>query len=493
LGNIANVNGFDVAESHISWLLFTPDHVFKVKKPVTFGFLDLSTVEARLCACLDEVELNRRLAPDVYEGVGTFTYPDGRCEPVVVMRRLDSNRRLSALVRSEDPAATIQVERIARRLAAFHAGASRGAAVDVACTDRAVAELWRNNMGELRDASPGILDPKDLDRIEWLARRYLSGRSDVFDQRIRSGRAVDGHGDLLADDIFCLDDGPRLLDCLEFDGSLRYVDTLSDAASLAMDLERLGRPDLAAAFLDCYREAAVDNWPESLAHFYIAYRSTIRAKVACLRAASGDDDGPDEARRLTGLALAHLGAASVRLVLVGGLPGTGKSTLAGALSAATGWPLLRSDVLRKELAGLRPGESAAAAFRAGMYGAEATASVYAELLARAAALLRSGRSVILDATWTRQCWRDAAEELGQNAATDVVGLQCEASRELSALRLVQRRIEGMDASDATPGIADAMAQVAEPWLGALPIDTSGVPEDALAAALQLLDWACAQI
>jgi aminoglycoside phosphotransferase family enzyme/predicted kinase len=483
------VNGFDVAESHVSWLLFTPDHVFKIKKPVIFGFLDMSTVEARTRACQDEVELNRRLAPDVYEGVGTFAYPDGRMEPVVVMRRLEPQRRLSALIRSDDPAVGVHIERIARKLAAFHAGAIRDPEVDVACTDRAVAQLWHNNMSELRDVSPPILDPQDLDRIEGLAQRYLSGRSDLFARRIRSGRAVDGHGDLLADDIFCLGDGPRLLDCLEFDASLRYVDTLSDAASLAMDLERLGRPDLSAAFLDCYREASVDNWPASLAHFYIAYRATIRAKVACLRAAAGDHQAPDEARRLTKLALAHLGVADVRLVLVGGLPGTGKSTLAGGLSAATGWPLLRSDVLRKELAGLRPTESAAAAFRAGMYGAEATASVYAELLSRAAALLRSGRSVILDATWTRQCWRDAAHELGQDSAADVVGLQCEASRELSALRLVQRRLEGSDASDATPSIAEALALVAEPWLDALPVDTSRVPEDSLAAALELLDVA----
>jgi uncharacterized protein len=487
------VNGFDVGESHISWLIFTRDHVFKIKKPVTFGFLDLSEVEARVRACHDEVELNRRLAPDVYEGVGAFTYPDGRCEPVVIMRRLDSERCLSALIQSEDPSVGVHVERVARRLAAFHADAKRNAEVDMGCTHRAVAELWRNNMGELRAVSHSILDPVNLDRIEGLARRYLSGRSELFDRRIRSGRAVDGHGDLLANDIFCLDDGPRLLDCLEFDASLRHVDTLSDAASLAMDLERLGRPDLSAGFLDCYREASVDDWPESLAHFFIAYRATIRAKVACIRAASGDTEAPEEARRLTDLALAHLGAATVRLVLVGGLPGTGKSTLAGGLSATTGWPLLRSDVLRKELAGLRPTESAAAAFRAGMYGAEATASVYAELLSRAAALLRSGRSVILDATWTRQCWRDAAQELGQRAAADVVGLECEASRELSALRLVQRTIEGQDASDATPGIADAVAQVAEPWVDALPIDTSRVPEDSLAIALELLDWACEQV
>jgi aminoglycoside phosphotransferase family enzyme/predicted kinase len=483
------VTGLDQIESHISWLLFTEDHVLKIKKPVILPFLDLSTVDARFEACRQEVELNRRLAPDVYEGVGTFTYPDGRLEPVVVMRRLPSEARLSTLIQADDPGVGTQLELIARRLAAFHAGAARNSEIEEACTHGAVTRLWARNMAELRMVTASVLEPVDLDRIDELARRYLAGRSELFGTRILSGHAVDGHGDLLADDIFCLDDGPRLLDCLEFDASLRYVDTLSDAASLAMDLERLGRPDLSTAFLDAYRQASVDAWPPSLAHFYISYRAMVRAKVACLRARTGDHDAPYEARRLTALALAHVTAATVRLVLVGGLPGTGKSTLAGGLSAATGWPLLRSDVLRKELAGLRPSESAAAAFQAGMYGAEATASVYAELLSRAALLLRSGRSVILDATWTRQCWRDAAREVGQGADADVVGLECEASTELAALRLTRRGTEGRDASDATASIAEAMAQVAEPWVDALPVDTSVLPEDSLTAVLRLLDWA----
>ena len=460
--------------------------MFKVKKPVTFAFLDLSGVEARGEACRAEVELNRRLAPDVYEGVGRFTYPDGRSEPVVVMRRLPWNRRLSTLIESNDPGLPTHVERIARRLAAFHVGAARNADIDAACTGEAVTRLWRNNMAELRLVSAPILEPHHLDHLDRLASKYLCGRPYLFRSRILSGRAVDGHGDLLTDDIFCLDDGPRLLDCLEFDASLRYVDTLSDAASLAMDLERLGRPDLSAAFLDWYREASVDAWPDSLAHFYIAYRATIRAKVACIRA-TGDSGAAEQAQQLVALASAHMRAATVRLILVGGLPGTGKSTLAGGLGAATGWPVLRSDVVRKELAGLRPSESAAAAFRAGIYGPEATATVYAELLSRAGLLLQSGRSVILDATWTRQCWREAARELGAQTEADVVELECEASRELSSLRLHQRNLEGTDPSDATAGIAEAVAAVAEPWLDAVPVDTTPGLEGALAVVLELLD------
>ena len=107
-------------------------------------------------------------------------------------------------------------------------------------------------------------------------------------QRIAEGRAVDGHGDLLADDIFCLDDGPRILDCIEFDEALRLGDGLSDVAFLAMDLEHLGRPDLAQRFLDAYREATADVWPSSLEHHHVAYRAQVRAKVAAIRAAQGD-------------------------------------------------------------------------------------------------------------------------------------------------------------------------------------------------------------
>jgi aminoglycoside phosphotransferase family enzyme/predicted kinase len=483
------VTGLDLTETHISWLFFCPDHVLKIKKPVTLRFLDLSTVEARFEACRREVELNRRLAPDIYEGLGIFSYPDGRREPVVVMRRLPSEQRLSALIHADDPGVGAHLERIAKKLATFHARAIRNADIEADCTHAAVMRLWQKTMAELRAASISILEPDELDRIDQLALRYLSGRSELFADRIRSRHSVDGHGDLLADDIFCLNDGPRLLDCLEFDDSLRHVDTLSDAAALAMDLERHGRPDLSTAFLDAYRQASDDTWPLSLAHFYIAYRAIVRAEIACLRTTTGVCDAADEARRLAALATSHVSAATIRLVIIGGLPGTGKSTLAKGLCAATGWHLLRSDVVRKELAGLRPSESAAEAFQAGIYGAEATASVYAELLSRAELLLRSGRSVILDASWTRQCWRNAAHEMGRCAAADVVGLKCEAPRELSTLRLKERGDEGRDPSDATPSIAEAMAQVAEPWFDALPVDTSLVPEDSVHAVLELLDQA----
>ena len=175
-----------------------------------------------------------------------------------------------------------------------------------------------------------------LDRVEALTLEFLDGRADLFAARVDAGRIVDGHGDLMADDIYCLSDGPRILDCIEFDDRLRWLDQLDDAAFLAMDLEYLGATDLARAFLDWYAEFAADPAPVTLRHHFVAYRAFVRAKVACLRYLQGEDSARDEAQRHATLALAHLRAGGSRLVVVGGLPGTGKSTLSGALADALG-------------------------------------------------------------------------------------------------------------------------------------------------------------
>ncbi len=165
--------------------------------------------------------------------------------------------------------------------------------------------------------------------IGLLARRFLAGREPLFDRRVAGGRIIDGHGDLLADDIYCLADGPRVLDCLDFDDRLRWLDGLDDAAFLAMDLERLGAPDLARHFTDWYAEYSGDPAPASLRHHYVAYRALVRAKIARIRAAQDEPAAGCEAQQLADIALRHLRAGAVTLVLVGGLPGTGKSTLAG--------------------------------------------------------------------------------------------------------------------------------------------------------------------
>ena len=234
-----------------------------------------------------------------------------------------------------------------------------------------------------------------------------------------------------------------MLDCLEFDDALRFGDVLADVAFLAMDLERLGAPTLAHRFLDCYRELSNETHPTSLEHHYVALRAHIRAKVACLR---GNPSSVDEAKNLHCIALAHLRRAKVTIVLVGGAPGTGKSTLAEGIAAWTGWAVLRSDEVRKDLAGMgHLDRSATAEVGTGIYEEFATHATYAGLLARARVLVERGQSVVLDATWGDARHRSAAAALATETRSDLVELRCDAPLDACAARIERRAAHGRDA------------------------------------------------
>jgi predicted kinase len=368
-------------------------------------------------------------------------------------------------------------------IARFHATAARSPEADRAAGRDALARRWATNTAELLPFAGRYVDEHAVVVVDALARRNRPGRAPLFGARVAAGRARDGHGDLLADDIFLLDDGPRVLDCLEFDDALRLDDVLADVAFLAMDLERLGRRDLADRFLAAYQASSGDTWPASLAHHHIAYRAQVRAKVSAIRADQGVSESADKAQALLGLALAHLRAGRVRLVLVGGLPGTGKSTLAQGIGDATGAVVLRSDVVRKELAGLAPDQPAGADYQHGIYTPEATTAMYHELLRRAEHALCHGELVVLDASWTDDARRGDARRVADDTASDLVELRCVAPADIAAARITARAAAGGDASDADRAVAAQMAATADPWPTSVALDTVADPEDVLQAAL----------
>ena len=416
-----------VRETHAGLVLLIGERAYKLKKPVRTAYLDFSTPERRLAALRRELELNRRLAPHAYLGIAHLSppIPDGgpgtgeEAEHVLVMRRMPDERRLAALVRSgADVGWDIDAElrALARLLAGFHARADRGPDIDADGGPAGLTARWEANLAELAGYRGTVLEPTVVDNVTELARRFLAGRRPLLEHRVACGRIVDGHGDLLADDVFCLPEGPQVLDCLEFDDRLRHVDVLDDAAFLAMDLERLGRPELAARFLDYYVEFTGDPAPPALRHHYIAYRAIVRAKVACMRHDQGVAAAAADAVEHADLALRHLRAADVRLVLVGGLPGSGKTTIAHGLADRFGAVVLSSDRVRKELAGIDPESRATADYRAGIYSPDHTDELYAELLHRAEELLGRGESVVLDASWTSSVHRGRATEVARHAA-----------------------------------------------------------------------------
>lgn len=472
-----------VRETHVAAVFLVGDRAYKLKKPVDVGFLDLRTRERRLAVCLREVELNRRFAPDVYLGVSDVTDVDGSlCDHLVVMRRMPEERRLSTLVADRAPVAGV-VAGLARRIAAYHATAERSPAIDAEGSRDAILGRWRASFDELRELRSPPVDPGTVSEVEQLVEEFLAGRDPLFARRKADRRIVDGHGDLLTDDIFCLDDGPRILDCLEFDDRLRRLDGLDDIAFLAMDLERLGAADLAELLVERYAEFAADPAPMSLRHHYIAYRAFVRVKVACLRHSQGDRKAAEDAKRYAAITLDHLRRGRVRLILVGGLPGTGKTTLAGELADAVGGVLVSSDRLRKELAGRNPAESAAAAYQSGIYGREHTERTYTEMISRAELVLGMGETVVLDASWSRQAHRDMATTLAKETHSDLVGLRCELAPDIAAER---RRVRGPGTSDADDEVAARMAADADAWRDAVTLSTAQPPKVVLRRALEAM-------
>lgn len=465
----------EVRETHSAIVLLAGSYAYKVKKPVNLGFLDFRSDATRREVCRREVELNRRLAPDVYLDAFTVVGSAGQAyEHGVLMRRMPDARRLATMVVHGLPVED-DLRALARLMARFHATAERSPQIAVEGT---VAGLWRRWWNNLRETEPfcGSLLATDVhDRISRLARRYVDGRAPLLAERSAAGLVVDGHGDLIAEDIFCLPDYPRVLDCIEFDDLLRWLDVLDDIGFLAMDLEHLGRPDLGERFMRWYLEFSGTPSVRSLEHHYIAYRAFVRAKIACIQAMQGRGPAVAEARDYAKMALRHLEAGEVTLTLVGGSPGTGKSTLARGLADQLGQVLLGTDAIRREMPGL-----------VDRYSADAKAATYRELLARARQALEHGESVIADATWTDTPMRSLASDTAAETNSRLTALECSVPVEIAAVRAEYRNERGRDQSEADAQIARQLAARRAPWPDAHVVDTSGTPEDSLRIALREL-------
>ncbi len=478
----AAVPYLDVHETHTGVVMLAGDRAYKAKKPVLTDFLDFRRPEQRERACSREVELNSRLSPGSYLGVAHLDDPaGGPAEPIVVMRRYRDNDRLASMVTRGRPDESVQVilDRIAGVLASFHERAERSRLIDAQGNAGAIDQRWRENLSELHHyagmAISGVSD-ESIERIEHLAAEFISGRAPLFTHRIEDGCIVDGHGDLLADDIFCVDGEPALLDCLEFDDELRYVDRIDDAAFLAMDLEFLGRKDLGDYFLERYVANSADSAPSSLRDFYIGYRAVVRAKVDCVRLSQGKSEAAVDAARHLAIATQHLQSGAVRLVLIGGNPGTGKSTVARALAERVGAQVISTDDVRRELreSGTITGDPGV--LDAGLYSPDNAATVYDVVLHRARICLGNGQSVVLDGTWRAPQTRAHAHRLAQETHSIVVELMCSAAVDTATGRIKTRQPGD---SDVTPEIATTLAAQHTGWDSAHRIDTSRSLEDSL--------------
>lgn len=503
------VDAVEVRQTHISVVFLAGSLVYKLKKPVNLGFLDFSTVEKRRHFCDEEVRLNRRLAPEVYLGVVPVTATAGRVKLegegevidwVVKMQRLPEEATLlRRLQRGEVGVELLEV--LAHKLARFHAEAEAGPRIATFGRFESVAQNIRENFAQSAPQVGITVSRPVFDRLRILHEEVLVAQRPLIEQRAAQGVPRDTHGDLHLDHIYLFPEKRPpadlvIIDCIEFNERFRYGDPVADMAFLTMDLTFQGRRDLAQAFAEAYFRSAGDGPGRDLLPLYVAYRAVVRGKVEGFALTEKEIPEAERARALTQsrahwlLALAELERPERRpcLVLVAGLPGAGKSTLAQSLAEKTGFQVIRSDVVRKELAGQAAEKQEVSPLGEGLYTAAWTERTYAECLRRAEQLLFEGQRVLVDANFRQEQHRRLFLEAAVRWGVPVRLLVCQADPETIRNRLAQRR-EGP--SDADWSIYQ---QLAGQWEEPSPvsrralrvISTNGTREEALAKALQAL-------
>jgi hypothetical protein len=451
---VASVERID---THASVVFLAGDRAYKLKRAVRYSYLDYSTVAARERYCRAELGLNRRTAPQLYEDVRAVTRAaDGRLsiggagdvvDWVLVMRRFDQDTLFDRLAERAALTPALMLA-LAEEIARFHAEAEIdrvGGGYD------GMAETVAINARSLRAAAPDALAVSDVEQLIAITDRELARLSRLLDSRRRAGEVRHCHGDLHLRNICLVDGRPTLFDCIEFNPTISNIDVLYDLAFLLMDLHTRHLDALGNVVFNRYLDLRDESDGLPALPLFLSVRAAVRAHVAAPAARQQSDDGArmrllEEARRYLFHALDLLRPQSACLIAVGGLSGTGKSTvaygLAPSLGRVPGARVVRSDIIRKRLFNVelthRLPDSA--------YAADVTDRVYRRVREEAATALEAGCCVIADAIHAHPAEREAIAAVARSARVPFVGLWLAAPADILSARIGVRR---GDASDAT--------------------------------------------
>ncbi|BAN50601.1 bifunctional aminoglycoside phosphotransferase/ATP-binding protein [Metapseudomonas resinovorans] len=467
------VEGFQVIETHISWVLLTGSYVYKVKKPVNFGFLDFTDLDQRRHFCEEELRLNQRLTRDLYLEVlpisGSHEAPQiggegPAIEYVLKMRQFPQENLLSA-VQARGELTPAHIDELAERIASFHLAAPKVAVEHPLGTADAVMMPVRQNFEQIRPLIGEKADLQQLEALEAWAESSHERLEPLLAKRKQQGFIRECHGDIHLGNATLIDGEVVLFDCIEFNEPFRFTDVYADIAFIAMDLEDRGLKSLSRRLVSQYLEHTGDYEGLELLNFYKAYRALVRAKIALFSLAHQSDAVQKAAtlrqyRNYAGLAESYSAIPSPFLVITHGVSASGKSQVALRLVEALGCVRLRSDVERKRLFGEQ--QQAAQGLQEGIYNADASAATYARLNQLAAAVLHAGFPVVIDATFLKQEQRKAARKVAEETGTPFLILDCHAPEAVIEAWLAQRQAQGGDPSDATMEVVRAQLATREP-------------------------------
>lgn len=446
----------ELVETHISWVLLTQTHAFKLKKPVRLAFLDFGSVEARKHFCDEELRLNRRFAPALYIDVipvcGTRDAPliggDGPAiDHLVRMRRFPPSSLLIDLL-ATDRLSPAQLDDLAQLLAALQGSAQRVTPASDFGSPERVVRAATDVLAALRSQG----DDSRLATLGAWLREAQEALWMAWADRQQGGAVRECHGDLHMANVVLLDGTLTPFDCIEFDPALRWIDVVSDMAFLTMDLKAHGRADFAFRFLDAWLQHSGDYAGLQVWRFYEVYRALVRALASGLGPkGSLGAVRPDYVG--CALQLTKRAAGGARLLITHGFSGSGKSSVASQLLCAAGAVRLRSDVERKRLYGLEP-LARSAGLGLDIYGEQATRRTFERLHAGARAVLLAGYPVIVDAAFLRSVERRRFEALAIELGVPFAILDCRADTPTLRHRVAARDAAGTDASEAGPDVLE---------------------------------------
>lgn len=483
-------------DTHAAMVFLAGDDAYKVKRPVRYAYLDFSTLERRKAACDHEMEVNRAYAGEIYRGVVPITRDaagglaiDGDGVPVewaVHMQRFDETATLDrAILAGPLPADVLDM--LADRLAEAHTEAARRD-----------GHPWIDDLGSYLDdnaasfaAAPDLFPVDEAERLDARAREALAAIRPLLEARGRAGKVRHIHGDCHLGNVAMIDGAPRFFDAIEFDDRIATGDVLYDLAFLVMDIWRHGHHADASRVFNRYLTVQGDETDlAALAAFpfFLMMRAAIRAKAGAARLRFIDEsaraDAAGDAIDAFRHACAFLEPEPPRLIAVGGLSGTGKTTvarkLAPALGRAPGAVHLRTDIIRKRHAGVALTER----LPRETYTRASSAAVYDDLLDQARIVLAAGQAVVLDAVFAAPDERAEAERIATEAGVRFSGIWLEAPPETLEARVGSRT---GDASDATADVVRAQAAYDLGTIGWQRVESDGTGEATLAAARAALD------
>ena len=452
-------HNIELIETHISWVILTGEFAYKIKKPVDFGFLDFSTLQKRKYFCQQELHLNRRLAADIYLEVVAITGTTDKpqiagsgeiIEYAVRMKQFPQSAQLDNMLAASELKLT-HMDTIADMVARFHQSAEVADTASNFGNAETVYQPVEENFQQIKQQPASSPYADQLTVLARWSQAQLKEKQKIMAQRKASNFIRHCHGDMHLRNMLWLNDKAMAFDCIEFNEKLSWIDVISDAAFLIMDLQHRQQQPLANRFLNRYLEVTGDYAALSLLPFYLGYRAMVRAKVSVLRLAQNNISAQQNQQILTEfesyleLAGRYTKTSTPQLIIMRGFSASGKSTVSQQLLDKTGMIRIRSDIERKRLFASDSTTKTAGKINAGIYASEATQQTYEKLRKLASDIINAGYSVIVDAAFLKHEQRQIFQQLATQLQVTYNILQTTAPDEVLRQRIQNRKNDISDA------------------------------------------------